>query len=378
MGMMMLARIIMYFCGDPDSWDMRSLMIGMMGGMRMMGGMGGMMGGMGGMGGMMGGMGGMRSVPPTDLPTALLNPGQTRHLPTRLVSISPPDPAMGLNLPEKGEPLQLGDISETSSSPDVQKALRRLAARMAPTAVSQLVMWHMAAGMDWETIGQMSQKWANRFEVTLAKDFVEHLDTLTDSESGRLLFDVDGTDEAAASLATELKKALRNKVVLGLRAVLGIPARPDGPAIACRVRLKGDEALVQVASTDGAARAWVPLGKFNLPVALEKGHFDAGRFADRLFEGILSRLVRAQVTKGTTRVKGKLVYQVRIENASPLVLNGLAVLGNTSKSDDPPKLIWGICVSPRRSLTVPASEDAVKSMGLKEGIKLVALNLSGL
>ena len=37
MGMMMLARMIMYFCGDPDSWDMRSLMIGMMG-MRGMGG----------------------------------------------------------------------------------------------------------------------------------------------------------------------------------------------------------------------------------------------------------------------------------------------------------------------------------------------------
>ena len=33
MGMMMLARIIMYFCGDPESWDMRSLMIGMMGSM---------------------------------------------------------------------------------------------------------------------------------------------------------------------------------------------------------------------------------------------------------------------------------------------------------------------------------------------------------
>ena len=56
MGMMMLSRMIMYFCGDPDSWDMRSLMIGMMGGMG-----GGMMGGMGGgmMGGMGGGMGGM-------------------------------------------------------------------------------------------------------------------------------------------------------------------------------------------------------------------------------------------------------------------------------------------------------------------------------
>ena len=32
MGMMMLSRMIMYFCGDRESWDMRSLMIGMMGG----------------------------------------------------------------------------------------------------------------------------------------------------------------------------------------------------------------------------------------------------------------------------------------------------------------------------------------------------------
>ena len=80
MGMMMLARMIMYFCGDPDSWDQRSLMIGMMGGMGggMMGGMGGGM--MGGMGGGMGGMGGgMRSVPPSALPSALLNRGQTRR-----------------------------------------------------------------------------------------------------------------------------------------------------------------------------------------------------------------------------------------------------------------------------------------------------------
>src|SRR5271166_2136153 len=72
MGMMMLARLIMYLCGDYDSWDQRSLSIGMMG----MGGMG--MGGMGmgGMGGGMGGMGGgMRSVPPTSLPFANLKPG---------------------------------------------------------------------------------------------------------------------------------------------------------------------------------------------------------------------------------------------------------------------------------------------------------------
>ena len=37
-------------------------------------------------------MGGMMSVPPTSLPFANLKPGQTRDLPTRLVSLSQPDP----------------------------------------------------------------------------------------------------------------------------------------------------------------------------------------------------------------------------------------------------------------------------------------------
>ena len=124
MGMMMLANIIMYFTGDYDSWDRRSLMVGM----GRMGGMGGMGGGMGGMGGGMGGMGGgMRSVPPSSLPFANLKPGQTRNLPTRLVSLTPPDLQGGLRLPAKGEALQLGDIGEISTDPRVQKAMKRLA-----------------------------------------------------------------------------------------------------------------------------------------------------------------------------------------------------------------------------------------------------------
>ena len=168
MGMMMLSRIIMYFAGDPDSWDKRSIMIGMMGmGGGMMGGMGGgMMGGMGG--GMMGGMGGgMRSVPPTEFPSALLEPGQTRHLPTRLVSISPPDPQDGLKLPEKGEPLRLGDIADINDNPRVQKALRRLAADAASKPISRLVMWNVGAGMGWKRLAQISEGWANSYELTL-------------------------------------------------------------------------------------------------------------------------------------------------------------------------------------------------------------------
>ena len=99
--------------------------------------------------------------------------------------------------------------------------------------------------------------------------------------------------------------------------------------------------------------------------------------ARRLAEGVLSRLVRAQLRRGPT-VKGKATYQVRIDNASPLVLNGLAVLGTEIKSQEQPKELLGICISPRRSMTVPATEEVVKNLGLRKGIRVVAADLSGL
>ena len=43
-----------------------------------------------------------------------------------------------------------------------------------------------------------------------------------------------------------------------------------------------------------------------------------------------------------------------------------------------PRVLAVICVSPRRSVTVPASENVVRGLGLKKGIKLMALDLSGL
>ena len=212
-------RMIMYFCGDPDSWDMRSLMIGMMGGMG--GGMGGMGGGMmGGMGGGMGGMGGgMRSVPPSALPSAVLNAGQTRHLPTRLVSITAPNAQSGRGPARKGrEAEDLGDVTNVNDDPQVQKALRRLTAEMAPTSVSQLVMWRLAAKLDWETIALLSEKWANDYELMLARDFVDHLDVLPEGETGRLLIEVTGKDAAGEPIAVELGKLLGGKTVLGLLA----------------------------------------------------------------------------------------------------------------------------------------------------------------
>jgi hypothetical protein len=376
MGMMMLSRLIMYLCGDFDTWDQRAMAMGGMG----MGGMGGMGGGMGGMGGMMGGMGGgMRSVPPTGLPFASLRPGQRRDLPTRLVSLSAPDPQSesGLNLPAKGEKLQLGDISQLGADARTQKALKRLQADKAPESVCQLVMWNLGQGMDWAQVAELSTKWANPHELTLARQFVESLDSLGDDESGTVHFEVEAADPAAKSDADSLRKQLSEGLFLGLKPVQGIAAQPEGPAVACRIRLSGKEALVQVLSSDGSARRWLPFGKFSLAAEHKGQQLEAAKLADAVAENVLSRLVRAQLRRGPT-VKGKPTYQVRIDNASPLVLNGLAVLGSEPKPAEAAKELLGISVSPRRSMTVPATEDVVKALGLRKGIRIVAANLSGL
>ena len=143
-------------------------------------------------------------------------------------------------MPAKGEPLALADIAETNDDPRVQKALRRLAEDMAPSRVSQLVMWHVSAGLDWNTIAQLSDKWVNRYELTLAQDFVARLDTKSAGESAKILFEVSGTDGASEAMAAELSRTLQNKMVLGLLADNGIPPRPTAPAVACRVKLNDE------------------------------------------------------------------------------------------------------------------------------------------
>ena len=174
-----------------------------------------------------------------------------------------------------------------------------------------------------------------------------------------------------------VKASFRRQTVLGLIAELGIPERPEGPSVAFRARLSSSEAQVLVSSSDATAQKWVPFGKFSLPLVEDQGNVDLGRFADGLVEGVLNRLVRVQLSKGV-KDRGKMHYQLRIDNASPLVLNGLAAVGTTSKPEDQPRILTGISLPPRRSMSVPASEEVVKSLGLKKGIKLIALDLSGL
>ena len=167
-----------------------------------MGGMGGGM--MGGMGGGMGGMGGgMRSVPPTDLPSALLEPRQTRHLPTRLVSITRRIAQAGVSLPEKGERLQIvGDVDagerESAGSEGAQAIGGRESTDLAVATGHVASRWRVGLGYDRAAFA----KWANDYELTLAKDFVEHLDGLPEGETGRLLLQVDGKDAASEAIAS--------------------------------------------------------------------------------------------------------------------------------------------------------------------------------
>ena len=52
----------------------------------------------------------------------------------------------------------------------------------------------------------MGQELGHAYELTLARDFVEHLDAAggAEAETGTLAFQVEGTDAASESMAAEL------------------------------------------------------------------------------------------------------------------------------------------------------------------------------
>jgi len=342
------------------------------------GGMGGGMGGMGGGG--MGGMGGgFRSIPPTGPASAALQPGQTRHLPTRLVSLNGPMEDMKVSLPGKGEKLEIGDIRDTGADARFQAALTKLAQEKAPETVAQLVMWNLSAGLDWSTIARISRRWANPNEVALARAFVARLDRARGEskpfDPGTLYIDVVARAGDKARAAADLRKTLEGKAVLGLMVESGIPAKPTGPGLSCRVSLvENDEAIVQVSTTDATGSNWVAAGKFTLSLS---GGKKADVVADAMAEGVLARLVRTQLIKGQ-KVKGKDTFKIRIENASPLVLNGLALSGVNPRAESTPSALAGFSLPPRKSMDLPATQDVVDRLGLKDGVKAIAADLSGL
>jgi len=347
--------------------------------------MGGMMGGMGGMGGMMGGMGGgFRSVPPTGLPEATLKVNQTRHLPTRLVSLSRPNAQGKAVLPAKDEPLVIQDFNQICRNPWAREALQRVAEEKAPPVIAQLVMWHVYNGLSWPTIETISKGWANDYERTVARDYVNRLRqardpfAMPDQESGSVYFELTSRRPADDPLQNQLRDVLIGRPILGLTARDGVPINPKGPGVAVRIRIDEKVARVQYSSTHARDNAWLPLGKLELPL-LRKDNTarPAAELADDLAESLLGRLVDATLIEKKSR--GKTAYSLRIDNASPLILNGLSLTGETAQADTAvPSSLAGLTLPPHRSIAMPASGDMVQRLGLKRGVKPIAADLSAL
>jgi len=326
---------------------------------------------------------GMRSVPPTGLPETTLKPGQTRRLPTPLVSLAAPGTDAQVAMPAEGEKLQVGDVGQAHQSPRAQAALKRLAQDKAPRAVAQLVMWHVAAGLDWAAVAQLSQGWANPHELALARQLVERLDAdgakaAPPGDSGVVYWEVKGQGAEGEALAAAVRPLLEKYELLGLRTQAGVPARPAGPALACRAELTGAKARVHIGVSNADASGWAAAGSFELKVADAKDTPQrALKVADALAGGLVARLVRVQLTKGP-KVKGKETYRVRIDNATPLILEGLALAGPDEGAQAPPAALAGLSLPPHRSWTVPASAEVVERLRWKDGVRAVAANLSGL
>jgi hypothetical protein len=256
-------------------------------------------------------------------------------------------------------------------------------------------MWNVAAGMDWTLIERLSNRWANKSEVALARQFVSRLDQAggESTESGRLYLEVTSEDSAHREAAESLSKLFGRVGLLGLSVEEGIPARPAGPSVACKVVLtSAGEASVSLGTSDSRGTSWVSSGKLSVPLAREipsktadgkeltaeeQSELRTVYLADSLAEGVLSRLVRAQLTKGP-RAGGKETYRIRLDNVSPLVLNGVALTGQNATTDVRPTGLAGISLPPLKSLTLPATSDVVDRLGLKDGVKAIAADLSAL
>ncbi|AGA26461.1 hypothetical protein [Singulisphaera acidiphila] len=387
MGMMMVGRLIMSMVGERDSWDQTTLMSGMMGGGGMGMGMGGM--GTGGMGMGMGGRGGgFRSVPAGRAPETTLKVKETRRLSTIAISLDGPRDDEQVNVPAKGERLRLGEIGQLKRGTRTEHVLNRLGAEKVPEPVAQLVLWNVAAGVDWTQAARLSRSWANSAELALAKQFVSRLNAegvaAGTPDTGHLFWEEVRRDSDADSLAAAMTALLQKHLVLGLKPERGVPTSPPGPALSCRFTIEAGKVSVALAKSDAQGRSWSSLGSLVIPVsALDAGldqaaiESKAAEVIDAMSAGLLGKIARAELVKGP-KVKGKDTYTVRVDNGSPLIVSGLAIAGAESSKPIPFTALGGLSVSPLTSLKLPVTPEIVEQLGLKQRVRIVAADLDGL
>jgi hypothetical protein len=343
--------------------------------------------------------GGFRSVPPTGLPEAALEPHQVRHLPTAVVSLNGPGANARPAVPAKGELLQIGEIDRWTGDARTRTALKRLAAAKAPQTIAQMVLWHVAAATDWADVGRLSRGWGNASEIALARRFVDRLETPAAGspgvEPGVLYWEARADGDRQRELVDGLRALWGKYPVLGLTAREGVPPEPDGPALAFRMELRDVAVELQLGASHPSGSGWVALGGVRIKrpqddssrepkpdeaatlTSVQKRERAAARLGDAVAEALVQRLVRVTLTRGA-RVKGKESFRIKLANESPLILNGLAIGGRDAGAGRTLSAMAGLCVPPRKSLTVPASAEMVERLHLDEGVGVLAVDLSGL
>ena len=179
------------------------------------------------------------------------------------------------------------------------------------------------------------------------------------ADSGVMYFEVGSLKAGNEAAIEEVRNLVKDKAMLGLAIAEGIPKRPEGPSLACNIRLVQNatgatEAIVLVWTTSANGLEWVEAGKFTLPLERDdKGQISTEKLLDAVAEGTLSRLVRVQLIKEKGKDKqGNAIYRIKIENASPLVLNGLSLAGMNPTADQKPSALAGISLPPRKNLSV--------------------------
>ena len=182
--------------------------------------------------------------------------------------------------------------------------------------------------------------------------------------------------------------------VLGLTARQGIPEAPNAPALACRAEVSETALTIKLSASHPSGSDWILVDRFKLKrstaddapasgaekpslAAEQQQQRRAVRLALAMTEGMSERLVRVKLSHGQ-RVHGKEMFRIKIVNESPFILNGLAIDGAKGEHDHAPSVLAGLSLPPLKTLTVPASGDAVKRLGLKEAARVVATDLSGL
>ncbi|MEO6808938.1 MAG: hypothetical protein ABI353_07480, partial [Isosphaeraceae bacterium] len=91
------------------------------------------------------------------------------------------------------------------------------------------------------------------------------------------------------------------------------------------------------------------------------------------------RLIHVQLTKEKGKdKKGKDHYRIKIDNLSPLILDGVVLAGPKLDADHMPTGLAGFSLPPHKSLSVPTGAEAVERLGLTEGVRVLAADLSGL